>query len=198
MELAESRANAINLVSWFKILGLGGGPRKESCGCVRVAVGCCVCGNALGLRTTLCTTHSHTHHTDSTRTECDYTFLADAVSPPLSHRRKIPITIDRARPPAPAAASDRFDLAGWLSHNHERQRARSPSPSPTRDELEDMAAQMNAEEAEAATRRSVAADVTEARHAEPFEFAPFNYTRRGVSRAYDQLTTSDLGPGFYR
>ncbi|KAJ7626100.1 hypothetical protein FB45DRAFT_869203 [Roridomyces roridus] len=63
---------------------LGGGPRSEACGCLSVGIGCCVCGNTLGVHKTLCATHRHMLPASS------YTFLADSVSPPSPLRRKSP------------------------------------------------------------------------------------------------------------
>ncbi|KAJ7436348.1 hypothetical protein FB451DRAFT_1571093 [Mycena latifolia] len=130
---------------------LGDVPRKDECGCVTVGVGCAVCGNALGALTTPCEKH----------VSAAYTFLAEAVSPPLPRRRKIPIVIEQERTPpvdrerAPLAAPrqhDPFDLAAWLSQSYERRRAQSPA----RSELEEIGAQMDAEAVEAGARRAAA------------------------------------------
>ncbi|KAJ7176109.1 hypothetical protein C8R43DRAFT_1118641 [Mycena crocata] len=107
---------------------LGGGPKNESCGCVIIGVGCCICGNTLGVHKTLCTAH-HAMRTISRRTY--YIFLADSVSPPLVRKRKAPIVvIDRPR-------TDSFAFANWLAQSRRRE------PSPSRRELGEMTRRLN-------------------------------------------------------
>ncbi|KAK6996655.1 hypothetical protein R3P38DRAFT_1954896 [Favolaschia claudopus] len=52
---------------------------KDECGCLTVGVGCCVCGNRLGVRKTFCSQHRSTD-------DAIYTFLSDSVSPPVPPR----------------------------------------------------------------------------------------------------------------
>ncbi|KAJ6535297.1 hypothetical protein DFH09DRAFT_1325125 [Mycena vulgaris] len=109
---------------------LGGGPRKEECGCKTIGVGCCVCGNTLGVHRTLCRAHrsmlAAPHPTY-------YTFLTDAVSPPVPRRSKIPITIERSQSRTPTRTNDPLSLTTWLSQARERQ---VREPSPTRSEMD--------------------------------------------------------------
>ncbi|KAJ7853833.1 hypothetical protein B0H14DRAFT_2580222 [Mycena olivaceomarginata] len=69
---------------------LGGVPRMEVCGCTIQGVGCCVCGNALGVYHTHCSTHlAASSH--------PYIFLPDSVSPPLPlgrHKRRRVLRIE--------------------------------------------------------------------------------------------------------
>ncbi|KAJ7138363.1 hypothetical protein C8R44DRAFT_868660 [Mycena epipterygia] len=112
---------------------LAGGPKKEECGCVTFGVGCCVCGNALGV----CKTHCLAHLSMLTGSQpTSYIFLADAVSPPLPSPCKIPISVDRRESRTPSR-TDAFNLETWLSQSRDRPR----EPSPTRSELMNMARQ---------------------------------------------------------
>ncbi|KAJ7669752.1 hypothetical protein B0H17DRAFT_1209512 [Mycena rosella] len=137
---------------------LGGGPRKEECGCTTVGVGCCVCGNTLGVHKTVCRAHRKmlgaAHPTS-------YTFLADAVSPPLPRRSKIPVTIDRSEPRTPPRNNthDLVSWNNWLGQSRERLR----EPSPTRSEMESLAAQMYHEAALEEGRLRLQAEFGQAR-----------------------------------
>ncbi|KAJ7444463.1 hypothetical protein FB451DRAFT_1434325 [Mycena latifolia] len=121
---------------------LSGGPRRDECGCATVGMGCCVCGNTLGVRKTLCRAHRKmvgAPHATS------YTFLADAVSPPLPRRSKIPITIDRATSaPRTSTSRDPLNMADWLSQARDRQLEPSPTRSEVEQETDSMTGQIEA------------------------------------------------------
>ncbi|KAJ7110800.1 hypothetical protein C8R43DRAFT_1243033 [Mycena crocata] len=151
---------------------LGGVPRKEQCGCITTGIGCCVCGNTLGVQKTRCAAHRVTESH-----AVIHTFLASAVSPPIPPARKRRIPIDHPRPqptprtqprtPANAAPprSFTFDMGNWLSEN----RARPEYEALTQSEMDAMAAQMDAEaEGEEAERAAAEARF----HAEVGEVIP--------------------------
>ncbi|KAJ7782258.1 hypothetical protein DFH07DRAFT_789972 [Mycena maculata] len=135
---------------------LGGVPRKEDCGCITVGVGCCVCGNTLGVLKTRCETHIKTTKSYPT----SYIFLADAVSPPIPPRTRVqktrtsntPIqpTVTRTDPPAPTPSATRgsfnFDLSDWLTPSSDP--PRPPSPSELQAMADELAAEAEEEEAE--------------------------------------------------
>ncbi|KAF8162299.1 hypothetical protein K438DRAFT_1776002 [Mycena galopus ATCC 62051] len=82
---------------------LGGVPRMNECGCTAVGVGCCVCGNALGVYNTYCATHF------KPKSSTSYQFLAASVSPllPLRARNRritrAPTATVSIAPPAPSS-----------------------------------------------------------------------------------------------
>ncbi|KAJ6484069.1 hypothetical protein C8R45DRAFT_1099230 [Mycena sanguinolenta] len=135
---------------------LHGVPRMSECGCAAIGVGCCVCGNALGVYSTYCATHSE---------PASYIFLSGSVSPPIPlrqwrfHSRPTPPAIEAtvtatstSEPRRDSRLSTLFD--SWMRQSYERQ----PSPPPTEEELRDMAAQADAEfEAEEARRAEATA-----------------------------------------
>ncbi|KAJ7465792.1 hypothetical protein B0H11DRAFT_2049286 [Mycena galericulata] len=116
---------------------LGGVPRKEECGCLTVGVGCCVCGNTLGTLTTRCEGHITA---DMSAYPTFYTFLGEAVSPPVprpvyNRKARMPVSPTpstpqtQATPTAATRTHARFDLADWLSESYVRRRVQSPTPS---------------------------------------------------------------------
>ncbi|KAJ6537864.1 hypothetical protein B0H19DRAFT_1078973 [Mycena capillaripes] len=122
---------------------LAGGPRTKSCGCIMVGVGCCLCGNTLGVHRTLCAAHFSilkASHRSS------YTFLAESVSPSLPRRRKAVII---GRNEAQALADDAGNPNNWSGELTETARP----PSPTHSDLVEMGireeARIQAEENEA-------------------------------------------------
>ncbi|KAJ7604437.1 hypothetical protein DFH06DRAFT_1349464 [Mycena polygramma] len=135
---------------------LGGGPKAKRCGCITSGAGCRVCGNTLGVQRTFCSKHvSLLNHINQT----SYTFLAEAVSPPLPLRKK-PIVVQ----PAPRPESS-LDLS-WLGLNPIQRTTRPRSP--THSELVGMGirgevrahARAHAEEDEAAIERMFTHDYT--------------------------------------
>ncbi|KAF7376970.1 hypothetical protein MSAN_00114800 [Mycena sanguinolenta] len=136
---------------------LHGVPRMSECGCTAIGVGCCVCGNALGIYRTHCSTHSQ---------PASYTFLPGSVSPPLPprqwrfHARPTPPAIEAiatttstSEPRVESRLSTLFD--SWMRDSSQRW---EPPPPPTDEELRDMAEQAEAEfEAEEARRAEATA-----------------------------------------
>ncbi|KAJ7137307.1 hypothetical protein C8R46DRAFT_1361899 [Mycena filopes] len=142
---------------------LGGVPRAEECGCRAEGVGCCICGNTLGIRRTYCPAHERPTGTNTT----SYLFLAESVSPPLLRRSRkhlIPIadetpatsgtttTTNTTPDPAPVPAVNRF--ADWFTETVDRHRQRAPSP--TQSELEGIGRQQDADDAAQDLERATA------------------------------------------
>ncbi|KAJ7642361.1 hypothetical protein DFH06DRAFT_1334237 [Mycena polygramma] len=134
---------------------LGGGPKAKRCGCITSGAGCRVCGNTLGIQRTFCSTHVFLlNHINQT----SYTFLAEAVSPPLP-RRKTPVVVQ----PMPRPESS---LESWLGLNPIQRTTRPRSP--THSELVGMGiqgelrarARTHAEEDEATIERMFTHDYT--------------------------------------
>ncbi|KAJ7766029.1 hypothetical protein B0H16DRAFT_1687089 [Mycena metata] len=135
---------------------LGGGPKSSECGCVTVGVGCCVwwvsssspffvivpthsiSGNALGIHKTFCETHSLARAQPTT-----YTFLAEAVSPPLPHLGKARTAIEVSAPNTPrvdSAPATRFEnwIGQLVDSSDEPWTQGTPADSPTHSELVDL------------------------------------------------------------
>ncbi|KAJ7079241.1 hypothetical protein B0H15DRAFT_1025558 [Mycena belliarum] len=99
---------------------LGGGPRSQDCGCAATGIGCRICGNTLGVRQTVCRAH---RAMGGAAHAVSYTFLGDAVSPPIPRRRKIPATlVSRSRMPTRI-----YDFGNWVVPSA-RPREGSPAP----------------------------------------------------------------------
>ncbi|KAJ7162416.1 hypothetical protein C8R46DRAFT_1353352 [Mycena filopes] len=141
---------------------LGGVPRAEECGCRAEGVGCCICGNTLGIRRTYCSAHERPTGTNTT----SYLFLAESVSPPLLRRSRkhlIPIadetpatsgtttTTNTTADSVPAPPAN--PLADWFT---ETTRHTQRAPSPTQSELEGIGRQQDAEDAAQDLERATA------------------------------------------
>ncbi|KAJ7249138.1 hypothetical protein B0H12DRAFT_1122812 [Mycena haematopus] len=135
---------------------LGGVPRMSECGCCAVGVGCCVCGNALGVYNTFCAAHSN---------PASFTFLEGSVSPPVPPMRKRRITRQARTAVEPRARITATDTATTTATSEPRRdRGLSalfdaPIPAthpPTEAELRDMAEQAEAEFQEQEARRAEA------------------------------------------